>query len=92
MKQKWGERLGAGFSFMAIGVVAFLAIAICGMAVSAFVSDGLGIAIFGIGFLLTAIIMSTLNSIFVSAVYHNITGDIDKHFRKQMLDSLFVKE
>jgi hypothetical protein len=28
----------------------------------------------------------------VSAVYHNISGDLDKHFDQQMVDGLFEKK
>jgi len=37
-------------------------------------------------------IISAAQTIFVSAVYHNITGDPVKHFNQQMIDQLFEKK
>jgi hypothetical protein len=34
-------------------------------------------------------IMDAAKTIFVSAVYHNIKGDVSEHFDQQLIDSLF---
>jgi hypothetical protein len=37
-------------------------------------------------------ILSAAQTIFISAVYHNINGDVTKHFDQQLVDDLFVKK
>ena len=92
MKEKWGESIGANFS---IGIVAFLGIlivAVVGMAVTAFASEAVGIGIFVVGILGILTVTSALHSIFISAVYNNINGNLNDHFNQQMLDDLFVQK
>ena len=89
MKDKWGETIGANFS---IGIVSFLGI-ICIAAVAGLIAIAnlwVGIAIFVVGFLAVVTISSALHSIFISAVYNNINGNLNDHFDQQLLDDLFV--
>jgi hypothetical protein len=37
-------------------------------------------------------IISAAEMVFVSAVYHNINGDVDDHFSQQMVDELFEQK
>ena len=92
MKKKWGESLAAGFSF---GLIQFLAIiVVCGVLfllgslVDVVVGAVLAVAA---GFLIVSII-SAAQTIFVSAVYHNINGDVNEYFDQQLVDNLFVKK
>jgi hypothetical protein len=88
MKEKWGESIGAGFSFFLIqlGVLAVIAvIAVLVAAINLFA----GIAIAVLLVLLLSVIMSTLKTIFISAVYHNITGDPVELYNQQFIDNLF---
>lgn len=48
---------------------------------------GVGLAILG-AFLVMAV-MSAAHTIFVSAVYHNINGNLVEHFNQQLIDNLF---
>jgi len=41
---------------------------------------------------MVAAILSAAKTIFVSAVYHNISGDPVEHFNQQMIDNLFVRK
>lgn len=92
MKNKWGESLVAGFSFGLIQLLAFLVIGVplflLGSAVNFFL--GLALAIAGV-FIIMAI-LSAAQTIFISAVYHNINGDVNKHFDHQLVDGLFVRK
>ncbi len=92
MKQKWGESLGANFSF---GLIQFLGIIIVGLPLffigSAF-NPIAGIALAVAGAFVVITIISAAQTIFVSAVYHNINGDPVKHFNQQMVDRLFDKK
>jgi len=92
MREKWGESLGAGFSF---GLVHFIAVLVVGAAL--FVIGSLFNPLVGgilavLGILLVSAIISAAQTVFVSAVYHNVTGDPTDHFNQQMIDSLFVNK
>jgi len=89
MKEKWGERLGASFSFALIPLLGILCFGVAGFAVGYLVNEIVGVGLFVAGLLLVFATTSALNSIFVSAVYNNINGNINEHFNKQMLDGLF---
>jgi uncharacterized protein DUF6159 len=88
MKEKWGESIGAGFSFMLIQLGAVVIIAIVAFAV-AMINLIAGIAIGVLLLLLTGVIMSTVKTIFISAIYHNITGDPVELYNQQFIDNLF---
>ncbi len=92
MKQKWGESLAAGFSF---GLIKFLAILIIGFLlflIGSIVHPFLGIGLAVIAAFIIMAIMSAAETIFVSAVYHNINGDPVEHFSQQLIDDLFTKK
>jgi hypothetical protein len=92
MKNKWGERLGASFSFAIIPLLGILCFGVAGAAVSYFINEAAGIILFVVGLLLMFTVTSALNSIFISAVYNNINGNISQHFHQQMLDGLFEEK
>ncbi len=89
MKQKWGESLGATFSFGIIQFLGFLLVGGLLFLVGSLVNTYVGIGLAVLGMFLVFAIMSAAETIFVSAVYHNITGDPVKHFNEQMVDRLF---
>jgi hypothetical protein len=89
MKKLWGESLTASFSFgliqFGVLVLVILFSFLLGMAYAF-----LGIGFFIIGLVLTLAVFSTLNSIFISAVYHKVSSDIDvKEFSDIDVASLF---
>ena len=90
MKEKWGERLGAGFSFAVIYLLAIFLV--CGILFGAgsLVNPLLGISLAVLGALAVIAILSASQTIFVAAMYHNITGDPVQHFNQQFIDKLFV--
>ncbi|MFL5739164.1 MAG: DUF6159 family protein [Flavisolibacter sp.] len=89
MKEKWGESLGAKFSFGLVRLFACLIVALplflLGMAIHFVVAIVLAV----LGVLLVTAIISASQTIFISAVYHNIQGDPIQHFNQQMVDDLF---
>jgi hypothetical protein len=92
MKEKWGESLGATFSF---GLIHFLAVLVVGgglFVMGAFINVILGIVLAVLGILILAAIFSAAQTIFVSAVYHNITGDPVQNFNEAFADNLFVSK
>lgn len=88
MKEKWGERIGAGFSFFLIEFVTLLAIATVGFLLAS-INIILGVAIAVIGILLLLTVISAVKTIFISAVYHNIQGDPVELYNQQFIDNLF---
>lgn len=89
MKEKWGESLGAGFSF---GLVRFVAVLVVGgglFLIGSIFNPLVGGLLAVLGILLVAAIISAAHTVFVSAVYHNVTGDPVEHFNQQMIDNLF---
>jgi Family of unknown function (DUF6159) len=92
MKQKWGERIGAGFSFGLISLVGFLIAGVGLFFLGAMFNLIIGVLLAVLGVLIVAAIMSAVRTIFISAVYHNINGDPVEHFNQQMIDNLFVQK
>ncbi len=92
MKQKWGESLGATFSFVLIQLLGSLAILALAIIVGTTIHFIAGIAVGVLGFMVIATILSATQTIFISAVYHNMMNDPVKHFDQQLLDGLFVEK
>lgn len=90
MKEKWGEKVGASFSFFMVQLVAFLLLGALAFLVGTFIHPLAGIAVGVLGVVLILAIMSAVQSIFVSAVYLNVTGDPVTQFHQNLIDELFV--
>jgi hypothetical protein len=90
MKQKWGESLGATFSFGIVQLLAVFLLAIPSFLAGWLINPIAGIIVFLIGIFAIAAVMSAAKMIFISSVYHNIQGDPVKHFNQQMADGLFM--
>jgi hypothetical protein len=92
MKQKWGESIVAGFSFGLIQFLAFLVVGIPLFLLGSSVNPFLGISLAIAGSFIMMSIISAAQTIFISAVYHNINGDVTKYFDQQLVDGLFVQK
>jgi hypothetical protein len=92
MKQKWGESLGATFSFGLIQFLAMIVLIIPCFIIGSTINLYLGIALGLMGAFIISAIFSAAQTIFVSAVYHNINDEPTKHFNQQMIDGLFQKK
>ena len=92
MKEKWGEKLGASFSFGLIQIAGVILIAIPVFLLAYFIDPVAGIVLGAIGLLLLFAIVSASRSIFISAIYHNIQGDPVEHFEQQFVDNLFTQK
>ncbi|HEV3326128.1 MAG TPA: DUF6159 family protein [Puia sp.] len=92
MKEKWGESIGATFSFGIIQLLGVVLLAIPSLALGWLIHPLVGVALFILGFFAITVIMSAAKVIFVSAVYHQINGDPVKHFNQQLADNLFVEK
>ncbi len=92
MKQKWGESLGATFSFGLIQFIAMLVVGLLFFVIGSLIHPIAGIALAVLGAFIVISIMSAVQTIFVSAVYHDVTDDPTTHFSKQLIDDLFVSK
>lgn len=89
MKEKWGESLTAGFSFGLIQFAAVLVICVPLFLLGMLIHPVIGAVIAIAGLFVIMAVMSAVKTIFISAVYHNIKGDVSEHFDQQLVDSLF---
>ncbi len=93
MKDKWGESIGASFSF---GILTFVGILIIALPIGflfSLISPVLGVVM---GVMVVFIIQSIVSSaemVFIASVYHEIVEDepVDD-FDSELLDDLFVKK
>ena len=92
MKEKWGESLGSSFSFGLVQLVGMIIIAVPAFIIGAVIHPFAGIAFGVLGLLLLSAIVSATQSIFISAIYHNINGDPIEHYNQQYVDNLFKKK
>jgi len=92
VKEKWGESLSAGFSFGLIHFIAIILLAVPAFILGAVIHPIAGIIAGIAGIFLLSAVFSALRSIFVSAVYNNVTGNLEEHFDQQMIDGLFVEK
>ena len=90
MKEKWGESLTARFSMGIIQLLGFIIVLIPAFILGALIHPLVGIAAGVAGVFIVMAIVSAAQTIFVSAVYHNITGNVNDYFDQQLIDGLFV--
>ncbi|RYY98298.1 MAG: hypothetical protein EOO11_08490 [Chitinophagaceae bacterium] len=89
MREKWGESLGSRIGFGVINLLAILLLAVPAFILGAFVHWALGVALGVLGLFAIMTIMSAAQTIFIAAVYHNVTGTPVQHFDQQLIDGLF---
>lgn len=92
MKEKWGESVGASFSFFLAQIVGFLLIVLPLFLLGMIVSVSLGVVLGLIGLFLLGAVISAAQTIFISAVYHKVNNEPISDFDNDSLDSLFVKK
>jgi hypothetical protein len=92
MKQKWGESIGATFSFGLIQFICMLVLMIPLFLIGNMIHPFAGVALAVLGAFLISAVFSAAQTIFVSAVYHNVNDEPVKHFNQQMMDSLFQRK
>lgn len=92
MKEKWGESLAANFSLGLIQLVAMIVVGLPLFLLGNMIDPVVGIGLAIVGVFMVFSIISAAQMIFISAIYHNINGDIVKHFDQQMVDDLFSEK
>ncbi len=92
MKAKWGESLSGTFSFGLIQFIAMLLIGLLFFLAGSLIHPVAGIALAAIAIFLVLSILSAAQTIFVSAVYHDVTDDPVSQVDRQLVDNLFVSK
>lgn len=90
MKEKWGESLASTFSLGLIQFIVLLIVAIPVVLIAMYINVVVGVLLGVMAAFIIFAVFSAAQSIFVSSVYNNITGNIDDHFNQQIIDGLFV--
>jgi hypothetical protein len=92
MKEKWGESLAANFSLGLIQFILMIGVGGLLFMVGYIIHPAAGIALAVFGAFVVMAIISATQTIFVSAVYHNINNDPVTHFNQKMIDDLFQEK
>jgi len=92
VREKWGEGLGATFSFGIIQLAGFFLLVIPCFLLGYFVHPLAGIILFIPGAFMIIVVLNAAKVVFISAIYHNINGDPVKHYNQQLADSLFMEK
>ncbi len=90
MKEKWGESLGATFSF---GIIQFLAVIIVGVTLfflGSMINIIVAIILAVIGTFFVFTVISAAQTIFIAAVYHKINDQPTQDFDSGTLDNIFI--
>ncbi|MFI5192523.1 MAG: DUF6159 family protein [Chitinophagales bacterium] len=89
MREKWGESLGSTFSFGLLRLLAFFIICVPLFFLGLIIHPLLGIALGVLGIFLVMAVSGAAQTIFISAVYHDLNGDPVKNFNEKFAENLF---
>jgi len=91
MKNKWGESIGANFSFGLFGLLGILFVAIpTGILMGSLIHPIAGIVCGFIAFLLVQAAVSAANMVFLAAAYQHVNDEPTGYFDSATLDGIFV--
>jgi hypothetical protein len=89
MRKQWGESLVANFSFALVQFIGVFVVAMALFFLGGIIHVFLGVALAILGAFVVMAIISASQTIFISAVYHNINGDPVKNFNENFANNLF---
>lgn len=92
MREKWGESLAGNFSLGLIQFIGVLVVGVVFFIIGYIIHPMAGVALAILGCFIVTAIISAAQTIFVSAVYHNITNEPTVHFSQQLIDGLFQEK
>ncbi len=92
MREKWGESLAGNFSLGLIQFIGVLVVGVVFFMIGYIIHPMAGVALAILGCFIVTAIISAAQTIFVSAVYHNITNEPTVHFSQQLIDGLFEEK
>ncbi len=91
MKEKWGESIGANFSFGIFSLIGILFIALpVGFLMGAAIHPIVGIIAGIVVFFLVQIAVSSANMVFLAAAYQHVNDEPTGHFDSDVLDDVFI--
>ena len=89
MREKWGEAIGANFSFGAFFLIGYMVIIIGGIALIA-IQPVMGIIVMLLSALLLHTVIAAAKTVFVAAAYNHMNDRPAGRFDNGALDNLFV--
>jgi len=93
MKEKWGESLGANFSFGLFSLMGLLFVALpLGFLFGTMINPVMGIGVGMIVFILIQTIVSAANMVFLAAAYQHVNDEPIGHFESDILDDVFFQK
>jgi len=93
IKEKWGESLGANFSFGLFSILGFILVVIpTGFIFGAALHPVAGIIIGIILFLIIQTVVSAASMIFLTAAYEHVNDQTNPYFDGDVLDDMFVEK
>ena len=93
MKEKWGESIGASFSFGLFALIGIILIALPLGFLVGFLIDWLaGAVVFILAFILVQIVVSAANMVFTTAAYQHVNHRPVGGFDDDVLENIFVKK
>lgn len=93
MKEKWGESIGANFSFALFAILGTILIALpLGFLIGYLVHPIVGVLVGILAFILVQIIVSAANMVFITAAYQHVNNEPVGYFDDNVLDDIFVQK
>lgn len=93
MKNKWGESIGANFSFGLFTLIGILFVALpLGFLIGALIHPIVGIVSGVLAFVLIQMAVSAANMVFLAAAYQHVNHEPTGRFDGEVLDDVFVQK
>jgi hypothetical protein len=89
MKEKWGESIGANFSFGVFFLLGYLVIILSGIALFS-INPILGVVVAVLSALLLHTVIAAAKTVFIAATYNHMTDLPAGRFDNEVLDTLFL--
>lgn len=92
IKQKWGESIGAGFSFSLLVIAGIVGVIIGAIALFVLRLPVLAILFAFVGILLTIVVHAAAKSVFLAAAYEHVHGHTPRYYDDNALNHLFYQK
>lgn len=90
IRERWGEALGAGFSFGLFQIIGWVLAFVGGFTLGYFIHPFVGVAVAVLTILLTIVVVSAARNVFLTAAYEHTQGNTPDEFDGQTLDGIFM--
>lgn len=89
IRQKWGESIGAGFSFALLLLAGFVGVTIGAIGLFVLQLPILGVIFLFVGVLLTIVVHAAAKSVFLAAAYEHVQGKTPGYYAETDLNRMF---